>query len=113
MTDPSALIKRVESLSPCERKLWDLRESQSDHYDGWHASSDPALPNSRAYWKARALAAEAALEKAREEERERCAQVADRAAKAAEMIYPEGEARGVSRATADGITEIIRAKEPK
>lgn len=61
MTDLSALIERVESLTPCERKVWELCESQSDHYDAWHASLPSGLPNSRAYWKARATVAEAAL----------------------------------------------------
>jgi hypothetical protein len=61
MTDLKALIERVESLTPCERKVWDLCERSSDYYDGWHVSRGGALPNSRAYWKARALVAEAAL----------------------------------------------------
>lgn len=57
--------------------------------------------------EARALAAEAALAA----ERERAAGIADKAAADAAGIYPQGEVRGVARATADFIAAAIRGGE--
>jgi hypothetical protein len=42
-------------------------------------------------------------------ERERCAVIADKAAADSAVIYPQGEARGIARATADHIAAVVRS----